>query len=87
MTWQGVGARGGGTGVAQRGAGGTRRARVSSQERDKRSTQRKKKKNKTPKQDKQRGQGRAGGGVSRGPTKAQRYTSFRSEKRHADDPH
>ena len=40
MTSQGVGAQGGETGVAQRGAGGTRRAQVSSEERDKRSTQR-----------------------------------------------
>ena len=43
--------------------------------------------NKTPKKDKQRGQGRAGGGGSREPTKAQRYTTSRAEKRHADDPH
>ena len=77
MTWQGV---------TQRGAGGTRRARVSSEECDKRGTQ-KKDKQKTPKEVKQRGQGRAGGGASRGPTKAQRYTSSRAEKRHADDPH
>ena len=42
MTWQGVGTGGGETGVAQRRAGGTRRARVSSEERDKRGTQKKK---------------------------------------------
>ena len=46
MTWQGVGARGGETGVAQRGAGGTRRARVSSEERHKRSTQKRKRRTK-----------------------------------------
>ena len=43
MAWEG--ARGGETGVAQRGAGGTRRARVSSEERDKRSTKKKKEQN------------------------------------------
>ena len=41
MTWQGVGTRGGETGVAQRGAGGTRRARVCSEKRDRRGTQKK----------------------------------------------
>ena len=42
MAWQGGGAQGGETGVAERGAAGTHRARVSSEERDKRSTQKKK---------------------------------------------
>ena len=46
MTWQGVGARGGETGVAQRGAGSTRRARVSSEDGDKRGTQKKYRKTK-----------------------------------------
>ena len=39
MARQGVRARGGETGVGQRGAGGPRRARVSSNERDKRGNQ------------------------------------------------
>ena len=42
MTWQGMGARDGETGVAQRGAGCTRRARVSSEDRDKRITKKRK---------------------------------------------
>ena len=44
MAKQGVRARGGEAGVAQRGAGGTHRARVSSKERDKRGKQKKKRK-------------------------------------------
>ena len=39
MGRQGLRARGGGAGVGQRGAGGTSRARVSSDERDKRGNQ------------------------------------------------
>ena len=89
QAWEG--AQGGETGVARRRAGGTRRARVSSEERDQGGTRKKTKtkikSDKARKKDKQRGWGRAGGGGSREPTKAQRYTSSRSEKRHADDPH
>ena len=65
MACHGVRARGGGAGVAQRGAGGTRRARVSSKERDKRGNQ-------GEKAGEPEGQGRAGGGGSRGPTTAKR---------------
>ena len=87
QAWEG--AQGGETGVARRGAGGTRRARVSSEERDEGGTRKKTKlkSDKATKKDKQKGWGRAGKGGSREPTKAQRYTSSRSEKRHADDPH
>ena len=80
MACQGVRARGGEAGVAQRGDAGTRRARVRSDERDKRGNQGKK-------AGEPEGQGRAGGGGSRGPTTAQRNTTSLAEKRHADDPH
>ena len=83
---------GGGTGRRDRGS--TERSRRHTQgAREQRRVQQegapkeKIKANKTPKKDKQRGQGRAGGRGSREPTKAQRYTSSRAEKRHADDPH
>ena len=82
---------GGGTGRRGRGStvkgGGTRRARLSSEVHDQRGTPKKKTANKTPITDTQRGQGRAGGGGSREPTEAQRYTSSSTEKRHAEDPH
>ena len=81
MARQGVRAVGGEAGVAHRGAGGTGRARVSSDERDKRGN----KKNK--KAGEPEGQGRAGGGESGGPRRAQRYTSSCAEKRHPDEPH
>ena len=80
MACQGVRARGGGAGIAQRGARGTRRARVSSDECDNRGNQGKK-------AGEPEGHGRAGGGGSRGPTTAQRNTKSRAEKRHAEDPH
>ena len=47
MTRQALGARGGRTGVPQRGAGGTGRAPVTSEERDKRGTPKKKEKQNT----------------------------------------
>ena len=83
------GDRGARQGLALRRAGETSRACVSSDERDQGGTGKKKKwkSDKATKKDKQRGSGRAGGGGSREPTKAQRYTSSRSEKHHADDPH
>ena len=91
--WEGrrasEGARGGETGVARRRAGGTRRARRSSGERDHGDTQEKKtteKADKTPGKDTQRRQGTGVGG-NRGPARAQKSTMSHSEKRHADDPH
>ena len=70
MTRQGVGARGGETGIAQRGAGSTRRARVSSKERDTRGTQKKKRRTKH--------QSRS----NRGDTAAQEEGEARGQQRH-----
>ena len=60
MTRQGSGAWSGETGVAQRGAGGTRRARVSSEERDKRGAPRKKKEGQNTKAGQKEGTGPRG---------------------------
>ena len=86
MTRQGLKARGCETGVAQEGAGGTHRALMSSDERDRRGNSRRKRKKNTKAREPE-GTGPPGGGGSRGPTKAQSYTWSRAEKRHADDLH